>query len=129
MTIQEFIAKHGIKMIAERTDSNPNMVDSTWRADHWKVRFSFGKRRMTTYFSMGYGHNGKAPEADDVLNCLISDCSVIDQTFEDWAGDFGYDTDSRKAEKTYKACIKTGNRLLKFLGFPLFDELNGCERL
>ena len=48
-----------------------------------------------------YGEKKYRPTAADVLGCLISDFTSIGRTFEDWASDLGYDTDSRKAERTY----------------------------
>lgn len=47
------------------------------------------------------------PALADVLYSLVSDSDVLDYaTFEDWAVAFGYETDSRAAEKTYRACLE-----------------------
>ena len=43
------------------------------------------------------------PSAYDVLASLTTSNP---ETFKDFCGDFGYDEDSRKAEKTYKAVVK-----------------------
>lgn len=46
------------------------------------------------------------PDPVDVIGSLIMDASAIDHpTFESWASDCGYDTDSRKAEAIYKQCL------------------------
>ncbi|MOA20040.1 hypothetical protein D3C78_1404570 [compost metagenome] len=45
-----------------------------------------------------------APCAASVLYNLIEDARGADQNFLDWCGDYGYDTDSRKAEKIYADC-------------------------
>lgn len=46
---------------------------------------------------------GIAPNAYDVLASLTKyDCG----TFEDFCSEFGYDTDSKSAEKTYNAVVK-----------------------
>ncbi len=46
------------------------------------------------------------PPIDDVLHSLVMDYSVIDHAnFESWASDYGYDFDSREAERIYKACM------------------------
>lgn len=46
------------------------------------------------------------PDSVDVIWSLSRDCDVLDYPcFEDWALDFGYDPDSRKAEKTYQDCL------------------------
>lgn len=57
-----------------------------------------------------------APKLEDVLHSLLSDGEAAEYTFEDWASNFGYDTDSRKAEATYRACVDVGIRLRKLLG-------------
>ena len=58
-----------------------------------------------------------APSERDVLQSLALDASALDHpTFESWAGDYGYDTDSRKAEATYRACISIGLALRSLLG-------------
>ncbi len=51
------------------------------------------------------------PSACDVLYSLLTDATAFEQTFEDWCSNFGYDTDSRKAEQTYQACVAKGRAL------------------
>lgn len=116
-TMTQFIAKYSIRMDAERTDTNPDMDDST-QMDHWLCTMRSRKHSMRVHFSMGYGHNGKAPTAADVLDSLASDSASIENArdFADWASDFGYDADSRKAERTYRACERLARRLRRFLG-------------
>lgn len=72
----------------------------------------------------------RKPKVEDVLNCLASDASGIDQSFEDWASELGYDTDSRKAEQIYQTCQKQARELRQLLGVTVFEELlNDTERL
>lgn len=144
-TVTDFCTLHRITMTAERADTNPHMeATSRGSMDHWKVQFTrlftspteyhdrLGKSvhhthtfRLSTYFSMGYGHNGAEPKAEDVLDCLASDASTYDnaQSFEDFARDLGYDEDSRMAEKTYKECGKSAAKLKQFLGEDLYGTL------
>lgn len=47
------------------------------------------------------------PDAKDVIYSLLMDAEVLEySSFEEWADMFGYDADSRKAEKTYQECMK-----------------------
>lgn len=70
------------------------------------------------------------PTAAEVLDSLASDASSADQSFEDWCGDYGYDTDSRKAEAAYNACRETMFNLRKLLGArDLETLLNDVERM
>lgn len=129
MTIREFIAANMLTMTCEPTDTNPNMEDSA-NMDHWACkiqRLHRGRTRtLTLPFSMGYGHNGAAPKLDEVLDCLVSDMTEV--TFEDWCNELGYDTDSRKALRTYRVIAHQTRKLERFLGESL-DALIQCERL
>lgn len=51
-------------------------------------------------FNVRLNPNQKAPTAYDVLACLTK---YDPGTFEDFCSEFGYDTDSKRAEKTYNA--------------------------
>jgi hypothetical protein len=74
------------------------------------------RRECETGRSQGRGKH-ILPEMADVLSCLISEADAIDHTdFESWADSLGYDSDSRKAEAVYQACLKTALALRNALG-------------
>lgn len=57
------------------------------------------------------------PDMDNVLACLALDASAIDfARFEDWADEYGYDRDSRSAEKAYRDCLETALALRAAIG-------------
>ena len=116
-----------LTMTASRTDENPNMSDSMDGASRWLVTFSMADKRMIVPYSMGSAHRDP-PTAGDVLGCLAIDSQGIEnaQSFEDWADEYGYDHDSRKAEKTYRVCQDQAAQLAAFLGEPAFAELLDC---
>lgn len=62
--------------------------------------------------------NGKIePDTADVIHSLVLDSDVVNAgSFEEWAGDLGYDCDSIKHKKIYKACLKIGLKLLQAVG-------------
>lgn len=55
----------------------------------------------------------RIPSIDDLLECIESDASASERSFDDWCGDLGYDTDSRKALETYLSCQEIGQKLRK----------------
>lgn len=67
------------------------------------------------------------PTLANVMHCLLLDGRSATGTFEDFCGDLGYDSDSRKALETYLACQVTFNGMLKMLGTELFDKLSSLE--
>ena len=130
-TLHTLVQRDHIVASAEWADTNPNMSDMPYGSSHWRVRLTrqangTPRRQMTIPFSMGPALS-REPQADDVLECLLSDASSADQAFEDWARDYGFDTDSRKAERTYKAVTTQTEKLRRFLG-DAFEEYLYAER-
>lgn len=81
-----------------------------WECEHGK--------RSTLLGGMVVG-TGKVlqPDFADVLSSLVMDAGVLDSSsFEDWASEFGYDTDSRTAEKLYRACLEIALKLRNSIG-------------
>lgn len=64
------------------------------------------------------------PNDADVIYSLIRDANTIDYpTYEEWASEYGYDTDSRKGEAIYQACIEIGLKLRAALGDKMLQNL------
>jgi hypothetical protein len=70
------------------------------------------------------------PDPVGAFDCLLSDTQSVDNmTFEDWADDFGFDEDSRKALKVYERALAQADAVKEFLGADLFAEAMSLERL
>lgn len=63
---------------------------------------------------------GEKPTNYDILACLQK---YEVGTFENFCDEFGYDTDSRKAKKTYKAIVKEYNGLTALFNEAELDEM------
>jgi hypothetical protein len=104
-----------------------NKEPCSWEGQHhpWRVTLSYRGHKLSVDFFQGMAHE-KEPTAADVLSCLISDATSVENTrsFEEWCSDFGCDTDSRKAEKAFKACEAMVPKLRRLLGddFDLFAK-------
>lgn len=69
------------------------------------IHFGFGNFEFPT------------PTIKEVLESLVLDSNVKDYlSFESWASDFGFNTDSRVSEKIYKDCQRTAEGLANVLG-------------
>ena len=55
----------------------------------------------------------------DAFRCFCEDAVCGSYSFEDFCADFGYDTDSRKAEKTWKTCKRSLDKFLNLTGYSL----------
>jgi len=84
--------------------------------DAWQKKPNANYTEKEAFVSM-LGQVAKAinhkPQIADVTHSLLMDGSPYfdSESFEEWASNFGYDTDSRKAEKMYQECMETGRKL------------------
>lgn len=92
----------------------------------YKVTLRFARRTLTVPFFMGPAHT-KEPSAADVLACIVRDAQIGENdTFEEFCNEMCMDSDSRKAEETYKACVALAPRVHRFLG-ESFDRVANAE--
>lgn len=87
-------------------DRRPVLVCSYWQGmAHAKFPAGGGATKTPNH-----------PELADVMASLVGDAQGIEgRTFEEWASDYGYDTDSRKAHATYEACSSIRRRIVSFM--------------
>ena len=89
-------------------------------ATHWRCTIKrvdeSGKAiaKMTVDYHMGSAHTGE-PRLADVLESLRMDANSPD-SFTEFCDEFGYDADSIKALKIWKACVSIKIRIRKLLG-------------
>lgn len=110
---------HGIKV--EKDMNRP------WEHHAYTVKVTRGAESFETAYKQGMAHED-GPTLAAVLACLMSDASAGEGgSFEDFCGEFGYDTDSRRAEQTYNACRDTAAAMRRMLG-EHFDAVATAAR-
>lgn len=115
---------------AEVEHGNDDALEPSFVGSHpWTVRLVRGKgsrlRTLTVPFWTGSA-NSSEPDAADVLSCLVSDARLGEQSFEGFCSDMGESTDSRRAERIWKACRKSAPWVREFLGDD-FEHVEGAE--
>lgn len=95
-----------------------------WRRESgWATtKYEFGGRRPT-YGDFKLNADRCQPSAASILLCLQTRSPG---TFDDFCEEYGYDTDSRKAEKIWRACVA---QYLALAGMYSPDELEALEGL
>lgn len=123
----EFLAKTGTTFKAVFTANKRYFDDDKESRDVYRVtlknnrhtfRFNFGQSLRNS----DYGNT--PPTAYDVLACLTK---YPVYSFEDFCSEYGYDTDSRKAYKTYKAVKREWENVDKLFTseeIELLQEIN-----
>jgi hypothetical protein len=100
----------------------------SYTLDEWealKYVCEHGETARLGSFGVAYGRRPlPKPKFADVMYSLLSDAEAIDHAnFDQWASDLGYDTDSRKAEQMYRACLEIGLKLRQLIGDTALAQL------
>lgn len=85
-----------------------------------RTRFEFWGSIADPELSTEYG----------VLNAFrmfIEDSLSGEESFRDFCQSFGYDEDSRRAEKTWKACKRAAKKLMRVYGGDIYALLDSLE--
>jgi hypothetical protein len=99
-----FAKKNGVKLafIGDPEYKKHFADDKNYRYV-FKCRLSRGRKSYTFNFGQSIAAGAEEPSMYDILACLTK---YDVGSFEDFCSEFGYDTDSRTAERTYKAVLK-----------------------
>lgn len=112
----DFLVKHGIRFSAKLVNKKLQEWEGNERkSNHFVVTLENENRRVSfDFFDSVNNFNAGKTELDaySVLACCSGDYHCP-ETFEEFCSEFGYDADSRKAEKTFKACQKQSAKLKK----------------
>jgi hypothetical protein len=88
-----------------------------WECEH-------GKKAKEWLNGVFIGGAPIKPDACDVIYSLTLDSDVLDAGgFKEWAANLAYDTDSRKAEAIYRACLDIALKLRVGLGEGALERL------
>lgn len=113
----DFLTKHGISFSAKLANTKtPSWKDDSRPVNHFIVTLKQGKKRVSFDFFDSIANREKGItelDAYSVLSCCSSEIHCP-ETFEEFCSEFGYDEDSRKAEKTFKSLKKFSDKLKKF---------------
>lgn len=115
-TLADRIEEDSIGCTVRSVPRNPGMVDMPIGSSHWFVKMIRQGKPFSVTFSMGPAHKGRLPTTEEVLECVLDDASGAEESFENWCADLGFDSDSRRAERLYKACVAQTSRLRAWLG-------------
>ena len=90
---------------------------------HWEVTLTFNGQSITSPFSQGSAYS-VPPTAQTVASCLASDAQAGTEEFEEFASEYGYDSDSRKAYAVWEECRAIELKFRRMFGAH-FDAM--CE--
>ena len=128
-TMQDFVKRHMIEVTIKH--DRGTQVRDGWEHHAYVLELVNQQgRTLETEWRQGLGIETSPTDTPaEVLDALVSDAWSVESArdFDDWALDFGYDTDSRKAFATYEACQRIAEDLATFLGDPADVEYLATE--
>ena len=109
-----FAKKYGVKLVQVGDSEHRKYFPDDDRPRYvFKMRLQRGNKSYTFTFGQSIVNGDSRPKMYDVLSCLQKyDCG----TFENFCDEYGFDTDSRKAERIYKGCVKEYNAVVRLFG-------------
>lgn len=113
-----FVEKHGVTLDVLGSEYRPFWDEKQPR---WvfKLRLRRNGKSHTFEFGQSIADGSAEPEMYDVLACLTK---YDPDDFEWFCSNYGYDTDSRRAERTYKAVCREWAAVERLFG-DVLDEL------
>jgi hypothetical protein len=136
-TTNNFLAKYGIVLTAKLAKQgvyfpNDNSSDLLHNSFNVYVTTKNGRTSFRFYGSnMDYNNNVTALDESAVLSafeCFVSDAMAGSNSFKDFCSEMGYDTDSRRAYKTFKACEKSNEKFERlFPNVDIYDLHNDLQ--
>ncbi len=112
--------EHYFYTVRLRKRGSLDYVESPWRAGT-----GHAKQGRWNYFRDSFDMIAEPPAVEDILDSMASDSSTYENTkdFSSWADEYGYDTNSRKAERTSLSVVEQAHRLRFFLGGEAYEQL------
>lgn len=102
-----------------------------WNHHHITVTNKDTKQQTTFDFWASIA-NPRVNTRYDILNafyCFISDAISGDMTFKEFCSEFGYDEDSRRAEKTWNACVKAHDKLQRIYPGDIYELADRLQEI
>lgn len=121
---ESFAKKHGIKLSIKGIEYKKHFLDDETKRSVFKFKLTRKGKSYTFEYGQSIMKKNSSPTMYDVLSCLQK---YDVGTFEDFCGNFGYDEDSRKAEKTYKAVKKEFKAMERLFTPEILEEMQEIE--
>lgn len=118
----EFASKYGIKLTLISEDYKKHFADDKNERQVYKMRIS----RNGKSYTFDFGASIADPSEPTMYDVLAAFTKYDPRDFENFCGDYGYDEDSRTAEKTYKAVKKEFAAVERLFG-DILEELQEIQ--
>jgi hypothetical protein len=99
--------------------------DDTQTRDIYRFTLTKDGKSYSGRFGQSIADTGKKPRPYDILTSLGAD--RFEGTYEDFCSEYGYDEDSMKAHKLYKAVVKENEGIKKLYSEEERDKMSEIQ--
>ena len=117
-----FAKKYGVKLQILGSEYK-TMWGEEQKRSVFKCKLSRNRKSYAFEFGQSIANGNNDPNMYDILTCLTK---YDPETFDNFCAEFGYDINSRKDEKTYKAVCKEFAAVERLFG-DIMDELQEIQ--
>lgn len=93
------------------------------------VRHNGGRLKFDFWGSMVSPQISSESDLQHAFYCFLSDAISAKEGFESFCSEFGYDNDSRKAERIYKACERSLSKLERIYSGDVYNLINEVQEI
>ena len=119
----DFAKKHNVTMKVNAVNYGKHFQDDKEERYIFNITLKRNGKKYTFNFGQSIAAGDKEPTMYDILTCLEKYESI---DFEDFCSNYGYDTDSIKAFKTYKAVDREYKAVVRLFG-DIMQELQEIQ--
>lgn len=94
---------------------------------HFTFRLEYRDREYVGFFSQVSKAKQLPSSVSSVLECLQSDCQTGDNTYREFASEYGYNADLSEGYQTWQTCRATRNGLIDLFGRGVFRDFMELE--
>jgi len=119
-----------------QSDASPFPIkgdEKPWPHFTWSIQIIRNHNFHVFQWHCGIGHVDRItkmptrPNPVEVISTIARDYLSACESFSNWCGEFGYDTDSLCARRIYDACQEQGDALLRLISRAQLQELAQME--
>lgn len=132
-TITDWTKRYTSFKVRVAENTGPATDEDGWEHYAYELEVTFRRRKMTMPWRHGLGVTDFPEDVPDhILDAMVSDYWTWKNAlgFEDYCSEFGYDTDSIKALRSWEGLEEFAEKTEKLLGTVLLEDLrDNYERL
>lgn len=124
----EFAQKYNISLKCKHLKYGKHFADDTANRHIFKCMLIHKDGQSERQYTFNFGQSINSGNTPPTLYDVLTSLEKYDVgAFEDFCSEFGYDNDSIKSEKVYKAVVNEYENMLRVFGADILEEMREIQ--